>query len=139
MATTSHGTTPHLVGLIAERFPIGLPEVFMHCDPQLIRDFYYKWYRPELMAVVVVGDFDQGEQEHVLETIRSTFGCMTNGSIEGAPPPAPLPIVKLPRHPKDLVLVLEDAELTQTSVKILMFIYREKLVVEGLWSRVCDG
>mmetsp|Transcript_104109 Transcript_104109/g.299856 ORF Transcript_104109/g.299856 Transcript_104109/m.299856 type:complete len:318 (-) Transcript_104109:3308-4261(-) len=116
-------------GLIAERFPIGLPEVFMKCDPQLIRDFYRKWYRPELMAVVVVGDFDQDEQEHVLEAIRSTFGCMTNGSAEGAP----LPIVELPRHPNDLVLVLEDAELTQTSVSLEFF---EKLSVANTLSHL---
>ena len=29
--------------LIAERFPIGLPEVFMGCEPQRVRDFYAKW------------------------------------------------------------------------------------------------
>jgi len=129
--------------LIAERFPIGLPEVFMNCDPQVIRDFYRKWYRPELMAVVVVGDIDRLEQEHVLEAIRSTFavipgdltdaGTPSNGIDNGPRPLAPLPTVELPRHPHDLVLVLEDAELTQTSVSLEFF---EKLTVANTLTHV---
>jgi zinc protease len=47
----------------AERLPIGKKEVVEKCDPQLLRDFYKDWYRPDLMAVVVVGDVDVAEVE----------------------------------------------------------------------------
>ena len=84
------------------------------------------------MAVVVVGDIDGEEQDHVLSTIASTFSPMTNtGSPTfGAPE---LPVVALPRHPKDLVLVLEDAELTQTSVSVEFF---ERLTVANTLSHL---
>jgi hypothetical protein len=41
----------------ATRFPIGLSEVVTTCKAETLRLFYKKWYRPDLMAVVVVGDF----------------------------------------------------------------------------------
>lgn len=42
----------------AERFPIGLPDVIRQASRDRIRQFYRDWYRPELMAVIAVGDFD---------------------------------------------------------------------------------
>ena len=42
----------------AERLPIGLPEVIENAPVQRLKDFYKKWYRPENMAVIIVGDFD---------------------------------------------------------------------------------
>ena len=40
----------------AERMPIGLVDVIRRCPAATIRAFYKRWYRPENMAVVVVGD-----------------------------------------------------------------------------------
>src|SRR5215510_11185839 len=42
----------------AERLPIGKPEVIRNAPPQRLRAFYDAWYRPERMAVIVVGDID---------------------------------------------------------------------------------
>ena len=42
----------------AERLPIGLPEVIENAPAQRLVDFYKRWYRPENMAVIIVGDFD---------------------------------------------------------------------------------
>ena len=44
--------------LYTDRSPIGLPEVIETAPLQLLRDYYGRWYRPDLMAVVAVGDFD---------------------------------------------------------------------------------
>ena len=44
--------------LYSLRSPIGLPEVIETAPVQLLRDYYEHWYRPDLMAVVAVGDFD---------------------------------------------------------------------------------
>ena len=39
-------------------FPIGTMEVVMNFKPQTLRDYYEKWYRPDLQGIVVVGDID---------------------------------------------------------------------------------
>ena len=46
--------------LYSQRSPIGLPEVIETAPVQVLRDYYERWYRPDLMAVVAVGAFDVG-------------------------------------------------------------------------------
>ncbi len=43
-----------------DRSPIGLTEVIETAPVEQLRAYYERWYRPDLMAVVVVGDFDTG-------------------------------------------------------------------------------
>ena len=47
----------------AERLPIGTPEVLKSAPRERLLAFYQKWYRPDQMAVVVVGDIDPAEAE----------------------------------------------------------------------------
>ena len=49
--------------LYANRSPIGLPEVVENATAEQLREYYERWYRPDLMAVVAVGDFDVDEME----------------------------------------------------------------------------
>src|SRR5712691_5780238 len=42
----------------ADRSPIGRPEIIRNVSPARLRQFYADWYRPDLMAVIAVGDFD---------------------------------------------------------------------------------
>ena len=42
----------------AERLPIGLSEVIENATAAQLEGFYKKWYRPENMAIIIVGDFD---------------------------------------------------------------------------------
>ena len=42
----------------SDRSPIGLPEILETAPVEQLRAFYERWYRPDLMAVVAVGDFD---------------------------------------------------------------------------------
>ncbi len=51
----------------AERLPIGLPDVIKTASRQRILDFYRKWYRPDQMAVIVVGDIDPNEAQQLVE------------------------------------------------------------------------
>ncbi|HWV70644.1 MAG TPA: insulinase family protein [Pseudosphingobacterium sp.] len=55
----------------AVRLPIGEEEVIRKADLQQIRNFYKKWYRPDLQALIVVGDVDI---DRVEEEIKSLFG-----------------------------------------------------------------
>lgn len=50
----------------SERLPIGKPEVIKNITREEIINFYKKWYRPDLMSVVVVGDKKVSELEKVI-------------------------------------------------------------------------
>lgn len=47
----------------AQRSPIGTLDVIMNSDYDALKRFYRDWYRPDLMALVLVGDFDVLETE----------------------------------------------------------------------------
>ncbi|HEX8031706.1 MAG TPA: pitrilysin family protein, partial [Vicinamibacterales bacterium] len=55
----------------ADRLPIGLPEILQKAPRERIVAFYQKWYRPDRMAVVVVGDIPVADAEKM---IVSHFG-----------------------------------------------------------------
>jgi zinc protease len=95
----------------AERLPIGRREVlegFDHAD--LVR-FYRDWYRPDLMAVVAVGDFDARAVERM---IRERFGGVP-AAPAAAPPRAAF---EVPDHGGTLVAIATDREATGTSVEV---------------------
>src|SRR3954468_12289166 len=47
----------------AERLPIGNEQSIMSATPDRLRSFYKDWYRPDLQAVIAVGDFKPAEIE----------------------------------------------------------------------------
>ena len=95
----------------AVRLPIGKPEILRNAPAARLRAFYDTWYRPELMAVVAVGDVDASEIE---QTIRTTFS-----PIAARAPKAPEPDRKVPLHQQPLVSVVADPEVTQSTVSIV--------------------
>ena len=52
------------------RFPIGLMSVIDGCDPETLRAYYRKWYRPDNQAIIVVGDIDV---DHIEAQIKKLF------------------------------------------------------------------
>jgi zinc protease len=44
--------------LFNKRFPIGIDKVLSKVDSNLLKSYYDQWYRPDNMALVVVGDFN---------------------------------------------------------------------------------
>lgn len=44
--------------LLNQRYPIGIDSVIRQADQKLLKAYYDKWYRPDNMALIVVGDFD---------------------------------------------------------------------------------
>ena len=70
--------------LYVNRFPIGMMDIVQKCPPSLIRDFYRRWYQPQNMAVMAVGDFDADEMEG---KIRTLFGDLKRGT--SVVPPLP--------------------------------------------------
>jgi zinc protease len=59
----------------AERLPIGKPEVLANFKYDAAKRFYRDWYRPDLMGIVAVGDFDLKEME---AKIQQFFGSIKN-------------------------------------------------------------
>jgi len=50
----------------ADRMPIGKLEVLENFKPQTLKNFYYDWYRPDLQAIVVVGDINAADIEKMI-------------------------------------------------------------------------
>ena len=52
------------------RMPIGLMSIIDGCDPETLRAYYRKWYRPDNQAIIIVGDIDV---DHVEAQIKKLF------------------------------------------------------------------
>jgi len=50
----------------ADRMPIGTLEVLENFKPQTLKNFYYDWYRPDLQAIVIVGDVNAADIEKMI-------------------------------------------------------------------------
>ena len=59
--------------LLTRRFPIGKKQVIETADRALIKSFYDKWYRPDNMVLVMVGDFDLGTTQEIIKQRFSDF------------------------------------------------------------------
>ena len=97
--------------IYANRSPIGLPEVVEGATAELLREYYERWYRPDLMAVVAVGDFDVDEME---SKVRQHFAPPPEG--EASQPQAAAgastdrPSIAIPGHDTPWIQVFTDAE-----------------------------
>jgi zinc protease len=94
----------------ADRLPIGTPEVLQNFTHEALIRFYRDWYRPDLMAVIAVGDFDADDVESL---IREHFG-----RIPAHPSPRERPDFPVPAHPETLVAIATDPEATGTQVEV---------------------
>jgi zinc protease len=95
----------------AERLPIGKPEIIKSAPPERVRAFYTRWYRPDRMAVIVVGDIDP---EQMPALIRKQMGALPKPST-----PAPARTYDVPLHPETLFKVATDPEAQGSSISIL--------------------
>lgn len=53
----------------AYRMPIGIMEVVDSFPHQRLRDYYEKWYRPDLQGIIIVGDVDVDDVERKIKKI----------------------------------------------------------------------
>lgn len=95
----------------AERLPIGTLEVLETFSYQTIRDFYKTWYRPDLMAIIAVGDIDPDAME---KKIKERFG-----RIPTAKKPQPRLSYPVPGHKETLVSVQRDPEQPFTQIQLI--------------------
>jgi len=93
----------------AQRLPIGLPETLRTFKSDRLREFYSSNYRPDRMAVIIVGDIDPAAIE---QQIQKNFGAFRNTSAT-----AHL-VAEVPVHDETRYVTLSDPELTGSSVSI---------------------
>ena len=119
----------------ADRLPIGKTDIIESFPHDRLRKFYQDWYRPDLMAVVAVGDFDSSAVEGL---IKKHFG-----SIPAATSPRPRPAFEVPDHERTLFAIATDPEATSSSVAVYgmmdvrdqtTFASYRQLLVERLFS-----
>jgi zinc protease len=86
----------------ANRLPIGTMDIVDNCEPDVLRRFRNDWYRPDLQAVIVVGDFDQ---EEMVKTVKEKFSAIPK--VES---PREKKYFDIPDHKETLVSIVTDKE-----------------------------
>lgn len=95
----------------ADRWVVGTKESIMSSTPALLRRFYNDWYRPDLEAVIAVGDFDPAQMETL---IRKHFS-----GIPRANHPRPRVIADVPPNTEPLVAITTDKEAPNNVVELM--------------------
>ena len=95
-----------------ERMPIGKMEIIDNFKPQVLRDYYEKWYRPDNQAIIVVGNVDV---DHIEAEIKKLFGGIT--VPENA---APVVDEQVPDNADAIVVVDKDKEMGMNVVAMMM-------------------
>ncbi len=123
----------------ADRLPIGKMEVVDHFAPELLRKFRHDWYRSDLEALVVVGDFDQ---QAMVKHVKDLFS-----TIPEAKDPRKKLNFDIPDHKETLVSVATDKEAQYAVAQIF---YKHPLkkqktigdyrqtIVEGLYNAMIN-
>ncbi len=94
----------------AKRDVIGSLDVIDNHEYETIRRFYHDWYRPDLQALIIVGDFDPKKiEEKVIERFSN---------IPPHEDPKPVPTFEVPDHEETLVGFFTDSEITRTMIEV---------------------
>ena len=94
----------------AERNIIGDLDVVQNFEYQTLRDFYHKWYRTDLQAIAVVGDFNAEEMEDKVKALFSGIPAVTEAPER--------PFFNVPDHEDPVFGFVSDKEATQTSISL---------------------
>ncbi len=94
----------------ADRLPVGSQEALTSATRAALVRFYRDWYRPDLMSVIAVGDFDPVAMER---DIKARFAGLQN------PPSARTRTwYEIPDHPETRLSIATDREFPQSMVQV---------------------
>ena len=105
----------------SERLPIGKDSILKNFKPESLIRFYKTWYRPDLMAVIVVGDIDPAVAEQM---ILKHFGHFTNPANERPRPK----IIPIPERKESVSMVLSDKEQTNNILQVFNYVEKSKVI-----------
>ena len=90
---------------------IGSQENLQTFKPQSLLDFYHTWYRPDLQALIVVGDVDVDQVEAKIKTIFADIPAVEN--------PTPKAVITVPGNVEPMVGIITDPEAPSTSIELI--------------------
>ena len=94
----------------AERLPIGKKEILETAPYNSLRRFYRDWYRPDLMAIVAVGDFDKNWIEKLIKKHFRRLRVLKK--------PRERQVFPVPNHKETLFAPASDVEATGSNISI---------------------
>ena len=94
----------------AERDVIGDLDIIKNFKPKTIRDFYHDWYRTDLQAIAMVGDFDVDEMEKKVKDLFSKIPAVKDAK--------PRPDFEIPENEEPIYVLATDKEVTSSSVQV---------------------
>ena len=96
----------------AERDVIGDIDVIENFEYDALRDFYHKWYRTDLQAIAMAGDFDAEEMEKKVVELFSKIPAVEN--------PPERPFYEIPDHADPVYGLVTDEEADQTIIRYMI-------------------
>lgn len=109
----------------ANRMPIGTIDVINNFKPDELRDYYHKWYRPDLQAIIIVGDVDTDKVETAIKKIFADIPAPVN--------PAPRPQFEVPDNDLPLISIATDKEASNT---ILSISYKHDKMPQDMYGTI---
>jgi zinc protease len=119
----------------AQRLTIGKKDIIQNAPYETLKSFYYDWYRPDLMAIIIVGDFDKTKIESMVKKYFSEIPAKKN--------PRERKVFTVPDQDKLQFSIVTDPEATQNAISFYhklntepqdkVLDYRRNLV-EGLYN-----
>lgn len=111
----------------AQRLPIGTEDIVTNFDPEVIRNFHKKWYRPDLQSLIIVGDIDVAQME---AEVKRLFGDMREPKN-----PEKREEYKVSLLNKNQFMVVTDPEMQHTVGQIFYKHPEEKIKTVGDYRR----
>lgn len=94
----------------ANRLPGGLPEVVANFKYQTLRDYYNKWYRPDLQGLIIVGDIDVDAIEAKIKEMCADIPTPVN--------PAERTRFEIADNEEPIVAICSDPEQTHYNIQV---------------------
>ena len=94
----------------AVRNIIGSTEVVKNCPYERIRSLYHDWYRTDLQAVAIVGDFDPDRMEARVKEVMGAIPAVEN--------PKPRQFYEIPEHEDIRYVLATDPETPRTNISV---------------------
>jgi zinc protease len=110
-----------------ERLPIGSIEVINSFKGDELRKYYKKWYRPDLQAIIIVGDIDVDGIEQKVKKLFADIPAPVN--------PAPVELSLVPDNLKPIISIVKDKEMTNT---VLSIYYKHEKLPYHLRGTIAD-
>lgn len=94
----------------ADCMPIGSIEIIDNFPYQAIRDYYAKWYRPDLQGIIIVGDIDVDQMEAKIKSVFADVKKPVN--------PAERVYYPVADNQEPLVYIGKDKEIDDPTIEI---------------------